>query len=291
MSGIDDPGTPPEVPEEYAAVYRDAYLRALAEDGVEEQIPGAAVPETGPGTTPSPAAATATRGAPQSRFVLIGAGVLLVGAVTVGAFHLVGDDPVPATPSVTPSASPRAVPTRASSRTAAPSETPRTVEPGVAWEGPVAPVPVTRLTASCTADPGVDSAGDPIRYAAANAIDGDPATAWRCDGKAIGQSLTLVLPDATAVAEVGLVPGYAKTDPSSGVDRYAENNRITRVRWTFEDGASVVQELDPDPRTRALQVIRVPRTSTGTITLEILAVAAGARNTTAISELSVAAAS
>jgi hypothetical protein len=87
------------------------------------------------------------------------------------------------------------------------------------------------------------------------------------------------------VAEVGLVPGYAKTDPASGVDRYAENNRITRVRWTLSDGVSIVQRLDPDPTSRAVQLLRVPPTQTDTITLEILGVRRGPRNTTAISQI------
>jgi hypothetical protein len=100
--------------------------------------------------------------------------------------------------------------------------------------------------------------------------------------------LTLRFGDDVDVAEVGLVPGYAKTDPESGVDRYAENNRITKVRWTLDDGVTVVQRLDPDPSRRTVQRLRVPRTTTDTITLEILAVKRAARNTTAISQIDVA---
>ena len=87
------------------------------------------------------------------------------------------------------------------------------------------------------------------------------------------------------LGQVGLVPGYAKTDPASGVDRYAENNRITKVRWTLDDGVQVIQRLDPDPSSRAMQVLRVPRTTTDTVVLEILAVQRGQRATTAISTI------
>ena len=40
----------------------------------------------------------------------------------------------------------------------------------------------------------VDDTGNPVSYDAANLLAGDPSTAWR----------------------VGLIPGYAKTDPGSG---------------------------------------------------------------------------
>jgi len=126
-----------------------------------------------------------------------------------------------------------------------------------------------------------------VRYDASNTIDQDPTTAWRCAGEAIGTVLTITLPADTEVGQVGLIPGYAKTDPKSDADRYAENNRITKVRWTLADGTVVVQNLDPSPDNRDVQLLRVPRTATGTVTLEILAVDRGARNTTAISELEV----
>ena len=59
--------------------------------------------------------------------------------------------------------------------------------------------------------------------------------------------LVLDLGGPIRVAELALVPGYAKTDAADGTDRYAENRRITAVRWRFDDGTTVEQELDPDP--------------------------------------------
>ena len=143
------------------------------------------------------------------------------------------------------------------------------------------------VTATCTSAPGVDSAGKKVDYEAGNTTDHDPSTAWRCDGEALGTVLTVTLPADTEVGQVGLIPGYAKTDAKSGADRYAENNRITKVRWTLADGTFVVQKLDPSPDKRDVQLLRVPKTATGTVTLEILAVDRGSRNTTAISELEV----
>jgi hypothetical protein len=156
------------------------------------------------------------------------------------------------------------------------------------WKGPVSAVPVASAQAGCTAPSSVDAAGHPVTYEAANAIDGLADTTWRCPGKAIGKTLVLHLGGAVEVGEVGLVPGYAKTDPVSGANRYAENNRITAVRWTLGGGRTVVQHLGGSAADRSLRTIRVPRTETDTITLQVLAVRVGPRDTTCISEVRVA---
>jgi hypothetical protein len=147
---------------------------------------------------------------------------------------------------------------------------------------------VASAQAGCTAPSSVDAAGHPVTYEAANAIDGLADTTWRCPGKAIGKTLVLHLGGAVEVGEVGLVPGYAKTDPVSGANRYAENNRITAVRWTLGGGRTVVQHLGGSAADRSLRTIRVPETRTDTITLQVLAVREGPRNTTCISEVRVA---
>jgi len=125
-----------------------------------------------------------------------------------------------------------------------------------------------------------------VSYAAANLTDGVADTTWRCDGQAIGETITLTLPDKTAVGEVGLIPGYAKTDPATGDDRYAENNRVTRVRWTIGD-IVVDQKMSGSTDDRSLRLLRVPKTDADEVQLEILAVAKGSRNTTAISEVQI----
>ena len=280
MSGIDEPGAPPEVPEEYAATYRDAYERALTEQGhggLADDLLSRTDIAPEPTERPSwlvPAGAAA-------------AVVLVLCAFVLGKL-LSSDDsgdtsgePVVSGPThaaATPAHRPTRKPTPAKPRKTAATKP---------WTGAVAPVAVDAVTATCTARPGTDSAGRPVRYDAGNTVDHDPSTAWRCDGQAIGTVLTLTLPADTPVGQVGLIPGYAKTDPRSGADRYAENNRITKVRWTLADGSVVVQKLDPGPENRKVQLVRVPRTATGTVTVEILAVDRGARNTTAISEIEV----
>jgi len=278
MSGMDEPGAPPEVPEEYAAVYRDAYERALNDGGLADELLTTSVVQAEPTERPAwlvPAA-------------IGGALVLVLCAFVLGKMLSSGDstDTVgePAPTSQAPS-------TAATKPTGKPTPTTKatpTKKPGSkVWAGAVSPVAINAVTATCTSAPGVDSAGKTVDYEAGNTADGDPSTAWRCDGEGLGTLLTLTLPADTEVGEVGLIPGYAKTDPKSGADRYAENNRITKVRWTLADGSFVVQKLDPNPDSRKVQLIRVPKTATGTVTLEILAVDRGTRNTTAISELAV----
>lgn len=158
-----------------------------------------------------------------------------------------------------------------------------------AYEGPVTVVGVGAASASCQSPPSVDEAGNPTRYPPRHAHDQDLTTAWRCDGDGSGEKLTLSLPKGTVVAEVGLVPGYAKTDPASGVDRYAENNRITKVRWVFGDGSAYVQEMSSAPGDRSMRTMRVPETETRKVVVEILDSVPGQRNTIAISEVRIAA--
>ena len=157
------------------------------------------------------------------------------------------------------------------------------------YDGPLDVVRITDATASCQSDSSQDAAGNATSYEPANAYDQDLSTAWRCDGSGAGQRFTVEVPEGTVVGEVGLVPGYAKTDPATGVDRYAENNRITRVRWLFDDGSSVVQTMSGDPDDRSMRTRRVPATETGRVVVEILASQPGPRDTVAISEIRVAA--
>lgn len=276
MSGPDFPDAPPpEVPEEFAATYRAAYQRALESDKDAEGSPAPAV-------RPQPAGdrdhAPAPEPPPRPRWLVpallaAGAVALVVAAYVVGA-ALSDDESVPESTRTGQSAD--AEPTRGPAAGASPTE-----RPGEGME----PVAVDAVAADCTAPPSRDSAGRRVDYAPANAIDGQDDTAWRCPGAAVGQQLTLRFGGDVDIDAVGLVPGYAKTDPVSGVDRYAENNRVTRVRWVLGDGEGVVQRLDPDPGSREVQVLQVPRTTTDSITLEILAVERGPRNTTAISEI------
>jgi hypothetical protein len=161
---------------------------------------------------------------------------------------------------------------------------------GKPYQGATDAAAIGSADASCQAPSSVDAAGNPTRYPASNAFDGDLTTAWRCSGDGVGERLQLNLSDTVRVGELGIVPGYAKSDPRNGIDRYAENNRLTKVRWTFADGTSVVQELDGSPDNRAMQTIAVPLVETNTVTLEVLDSTRGSRNTVAVSEVRVGAA-
>jgi len=156
-----------------------------------------------------------------------------------------------------------------------------------AYRGRVDTVPVTASTASCIAPASVDAAGNEVTYEPALSHDGDLTTAWRCPGSGSGESITLQLSRELQVAELGLVPGYAKTDPRNGADRYAENNRLTKVRWTFANGTTIDQELDGSPRNREMQTIRFRPVLAGEVVLEVLSSAPGRRNTVAVSEITV----
>ena len=120
--------------------------------------------------------------------------------------------------------------------------------------------------------------------------DGDLTTAWRCNGDGVGQKMQLNLSDTVRIGELGIVPGYAKTDPRSGADRYAQNNRLTKVRWSFPDGTSVVQKLDGSKNNRDLQTMAIPLVEANTVTLEVLESTSGKRNTIAVSEVRIGAA-
>lgn len=266
MPGPDSPDAPPpEVPEEFADAYRAAYREAL-----DDQTP-----------LPSPASVAGHRGEPAVRWrmpVLVAAGALalILAAYLLGRLLSGDSDDASGTP----------IPSAPAGGEPKPGGGDGSPEDETALE----PVAIRSISAGCTSKPGVDSAGKKVSYRVRNAIDGDPTTAWRCDGDASGRVLRLRLPKGTEVGEIGLIPGYAKTDPSSGVDRYAENNRITRVTWTLHgsgDPLVIEQLLDGRPGKREMQSIPVPPISVDRVVLRIEAVTRGARNTTAISEIGV----
>lgn len=100
--------------------------------------------------------------------------------------------------------------------------------------------------ATCTADPSTDSAGNRVTFEASNVLDADPDTAWRCEGDATGEELTLTFDEPVTISSLSLIPGYAKVDPTDGTNRFWENRTMTQVRWSFDDGTSIQQFID-DP--------------------------------------------
>jgi hypothetical protein len=113
-------------------------------------------------------------------------------------------------------------------------------------------------------------------------------TAWRCNGNGVGQVVTFRFPAGTTVAQVGLVNGYAKVDPASGVQRYGEYRRITKVTWTFANGTAIQQSLNDGVET--VQKLSIPPQSGDQVTLTIEATTepgstAGGRDAVLISEV------
>lgn len=163
--------------------------------------------------------------------------------------------------------------------------TPTTTTSGAIDPTTAIPLTLTGATASSTAPDGIDASGDPVSYAATNVIDGDPGTAWRTEGDGVGTTLRIQLAVPAYVTAVGLVPGYDKVDPTDGSDRFVENRRVEQVRWSFDDGSSVVQ---PFADARDLQSLPITATRTSTVTIEILATTpAGGRDFTPISEVEI----
>lgn len=136
---------------------------------------------------------------------------------------------------------------------------------------------------------GVDFAGRPVTYVAANMVDGRNETCWRTPGDATGMVLTFRLDQPTRLTRVGLVNGYSKIayDGGQPIDWYLENRRVLAVDWVFGDGSTVPQQLGNH---RAMQQIAIPPVTTSVVRLRITAVSApgngpSARNDTAISEV------
>jgi hypothetical protein len=143
-----------------------------------------------------------------------------------------------------------------------------TVNPSIPSGTPSPPVPATtaasappteltanaRAEASSTAPGSVDDAGDPVGYDAANVLDRNPSTAWRAKGSGRGAEVAIRLPAPAHITKVGLIPGYAKTDPISGKDRFGENRRIREVRWHFSDGTAIGQRFQDRPTMQQIAV-------------------------------------
>ncbi|GAA2874170.1 hypothetical protein GCM10010472_34410 [Pseudonocardia halophobica] len=163
---------------------------------------------------------------------------------------------------------------------------------------PVATTPVTTAmtaSATCVRPDSTDAAGVPTSYEPSQAVDGVLATAWRCTGDGVGESLTLTFAAPIRVGSVGIVPGLAKIDPADGTDRYAQNRRLTAVRLTTDDGRWVTIALDPSVGRRGLQWTALSATVTSRLTITVLDSAAGtaqngqaANDTIAVSEIVVA---
>lgn len=213
-------------------------------------------------STPLPTApGPAPHSRPRGRFVvaLVMVGLLLGGGVA--AWAALAPRTAPALP-VSP------LPDRP--LLAAPSPAPNDQPHNV----PVSPGTIL-ASALCVSDPSQDCGGTPFTYEPAKAVDGLSDTAWRCDGEEVGQQLRISFAGRITLTSIGMIPGYAKTDPYDGTDRYAQNRRISAVDYTFDDGSTVRQSFDTSASARSLQTIALPDLSTSHVTITILSSVSG----------------
>jgi hypothetical protein len=102
----------------------------------------------------------------------------------------------------------------------------------------------------------------------ANAIDGDPRTAWETEGTsqspAVSQWWQMTLRRATTADAVRLVQPRTQRNAA-----WLTNQWITKVTLSFDGGHPVTEALGPQSRTAAGQVVRFPRRTFRTMRIRI----------------------
>ncbi len=157
----------------------------------------------------------------------------------------------------------------------APSASSSVAAPSLIREG-------VQVTASSTAPSSTDAAGNPVTYVPANVIDGNVQTAWRTPGDGHGQWVTLIFDNPIDVVRIGLIPGYAKTDPQTGANRFLQDRIIKAVAYQLPGLPNTTQTFEPLPVPQFVPL----RATTSQITVKIIATtAAGGLDYTAISEI------
>lgn len=138
------------------------------------------------------------------------------------------------------------------------------------------------INGSAPAPAGQDAQGRPVSYDFANLTDGDPATAWRSPGNS-GIWLQYRYTEPVLVSSIALIPGYAKRDQASGVDRFTENRRITKARIVFANKQSIEATFRDAPEMQSVPLAQPIATTF--VRIEVLETTEGSRDFTAISEL------
>jgi hypothetical protein len=267
-TGLPD-GTRPIVPVAPAATIR------------RPPAPAVATPVTGGTNWP---ANPAVNGQPPRRKSRVGVGlaaaaalvivVLVAFAMTSSRTTTAGPTPPPTTTPISTAADPMSVPNSE-------PPVPKSEAPTTFASVPISPRLVDVPT---TAENGTDDAGNPISYDSSNLYDGDPATCWRMNGDGTGRTITIDLGTSMTVTTVGLIPGYAKQDPKTGVDRFMQNRRVATVTWSSDDGKTVSQAFVNSPSMQTVQmpsVTRYLRVTIGAVTSH------DGRDFTAISEIGI----
>jgi Protein of unknown function (DUF2510) len=164
-------------------------------------------------------------------------------------------------------------------RTPVPTSTPPAQVTNVAAEAAISAPP-----SSADAE---DASRARVSFGTDHLADGSAVTAWRMDGDGTGRVLTFRFPSPIRVLKIGIINGYAKTDPADHTDRYLQNRRVAYATWSFDDGTSAPQQLRS---TRMMQRLTLSSpTVTKVVSLRIDSVAGGTpgHDFTAISEIEI----
>lgn len=138
------------------------------------------------------------------------------------------------------------------------------------------------VTASNTAQSSTDASGNAVTYVPAKVVDGDVQTAWRTPGDGRGEWVTLIFENPIDVVRIGLIPGYAKTDPETGANRFLQDRIITSVRYLIPGLPRTTQTFRPVPEPQFVSL----HATTSLITVKILGTTEpGGLDYTAISEI------
>lgn len=131
--------------------------------------------------------------------------------------------------------------------------------------------------------------GEYVTYGASRLIDGDMNTGWGAgENDGTGVSVTVRLGGRVRLTRVGLTPGFAKYGPRqdqgcSSVEAFAYNRFVSSVRYTFDNGTSIVQNFE---QRKDMQYVPVD-VVTQSVTITILATEQpyGADDDTVLSEV------
>lgn len=136
---------------------------------------------------------------------------------------------------------------------------------------PARRVPTSRIrvSANAFAPPSINACNEQTTFEPSNVLDGRFDTAWRVPGNGIGSFIQLDFDMPVQIDQLYIVPGYAKTDPCDGIDRFLQNRRVRQVMLTFENGEPVSANLEDRPIGQAINFpivttrwVRVTITST-----------------------------
>lgn len=116
------------------------------------------------------------------------------------------------------------------------------------------------------------------RFGAQAVLDNNAATAWiSASGMPVGESLTLTLPRAAVVTEIGIANGYQRSG------RFSAYGRASRVLISFDDASSEEKTLRDQQGLQVLQMDqRTPR-ATRTVLIQVTSVQPSQASNVAIS--------